>query len=153
MLTRWDPYREMMTVRRAMDRLIENSLTDEGTSIPEWGLALDVVEDENTFLVKASLPGLKPEDIDITYNKGMLTIKGELKDESQVEKGQYHLRERRYGAFSRTISLPASVKADDIDASYQDGVLTLRLPKVEEVKPKRIAINTAEKKVIESRNN
>jgi HSP20 family protein len=146
-----------MSVRRAMDRLIENSLGDEGTAYPEWGLALDVIEDENNYQVKASLPGLKPEDIDITYNKGVLTIKGEVKDESQTSKGQYHLRERRFGAFSRSISLPASIKADEIDASYQDGVLTLRLPKVEEVKPKRISVSGVgqkdSQKVIESRHN
>lgn len=150
MVTRWDPYREMISARRAMDRLIENSLSEEGTTFPEWNLALDVLEDETSYQVKASLPGLKPEEIEITYNKGVLTIKGELKDESQTSKGQYHLRERRYGAFSRSISLPASIQADAIDASYQDGVLTLNLPKVEEVKPKRISVsNGGKKQVIE----
>ena len=99
------------------------------------------------------MPGVKPEDIDITYEKGMLTVKGQLKDESETAKGQYQLRERRYGAFSRTINLPATVKAEDIQANYQDGVLTLKMPKAEEVKPKRIAIRAADgQKVIEGKN-
>lgn len=151
MLTRWDPYREMMTVRRAMDRLIENSLSEESTGGPEWGLALDVVEDENGYQVKASVPGVQPEDIDVTYNKGMLTIKGQVKDESESTQGEYHLRERRFGSFSRSISLPATVKAEEIQASYKDGVLTLALPKAEEVKPKKIAIQANGNKAIEAK--
>ena len=151
MLSRWDPFREMVTMRGAMDRLIENSLSDEAAP-SEWGLALDVVEDEDSYIVKASVPGVKPEDIDITYEKGMLTVRGELKDESESTKGQYHLRERRYGSFTRTINLPATVKAEEIKANYQDGILTLKMPKAEEVKPKRIAIQADGQRVIENRN-
>ncbi len=152
MLTRWDPYRELLSMRRAMDRLFENSLGDERDVTSEWSLPLDVVEDENDFVVKAPLPGVKPEDIDITFNQGMLTIKGEMKDESDTTKGQYHLRERRYGTFSRTISLPSTVKPEDIQADYSDGILTLKLPKAEEVKPKRIPIHSGgSNKVIEAK--
>lgn len=143
MLTRWDPFREMVTMRRAMDRLMENALPEQGDwQVPEWSLALDVVENADDFVIKASLPGVKPEDIDVTYSKGMLTIKGEIKDESQSEQGQYHLRERRYGSFTRTITLPTSVKSEEIAADYKDGILTLRLPKMEEIKPKRIQIQS-----------
>ena len=141
MVTRWDPFREMVTMRRAVDRLIENSVGDQGEwQQPEWSLALDVVENEDSFLVKASVPGAKPEDIDITFNKGMLTIRGEMKDESEQENGQYHLRERRWGSFSRSIALPQTIKAEDIQAEYNNGVLLLKMPKAEEVKPKRIQI-------------
>lgn len=141
MLSRWDPFREMVSMRRAMDRLIENSMgSEDWNQASDWSLALDVVEEEDAYLVKASVPGIKPEDIDVTYEKGMLTIKGVVKDETETTKGQYHLRERRYGTFSRTISLSTSVKADDIKATYENGVLELRLPKAEEVKPRRIAI-------------
>jgi HSP20 family protein len=151
MLTRWDPFREMLSMRRAMDRLIENTTGENWDEVNEWSLALDVVEDENAFTVKATLPGVSPDDIDVTFNRGMLTIKGSVKDESETTKGQYHLRERRYGSFSRTISLPASVKAEDIQADYKDGVLSLTLPKTEEVKPKRIAIQAGNgQKVIEA---
>ena len=142
MLTRWDPFRDLVSMRRAMDRLMENSLGEDREVTSEWGLPLDVVEDENDFIVKASLPGVKPDDLDITYSKGMLTIKGEIKDESETTKGQYHLRERRYGLFTRTINLPSSVKAEDIQADYHDGILELKMPKTEEVKPKRIPIQS-----------
>jgi HSP20 family protein len=152
MITRWDPFREMVSMRRAMDRLIENSFDDDGTQTSEWGLALDVVENEDSYLVKASVPGIKPDDLDITLNKGMLTIRGEIKDDSETTKGQYHVRERRYGVFSRTIQLPTSVNSEDIQADYQDGVLTLKLPKSEEIKPKRIPIQSGkEQKVIEGK--
>jgi HSP20 family protein len=130
-------------MRRAMDRLMDNTLTDDREVTSEWGLPLDVVEDENDYLVKASLPGVRPDDLEITYNKGMLTIKGEIKDESETTKGQYHLRERRYGTFSRSISLPTTVKPEDIQANYKDGILELHLPKTEEVKPKRIPIQSS----------
>ncbi len=142
MLTRWDPFRDLVSMRRAMDRLMENSLGEDQDVTSEWGLPLDVVEEENDYIVKASLPGIKPDDLDITYSKGMLTIRGEIKDESETTKGQYHLRERRYGSFARTISLPNSVKAEDIQADYHDGILELKLPKSEEVKPKRIPVQT-----------
>lgn len=153
MLSRRDPFREMMTMRRAMDRLIDSTFGEEMPDQPEWSLSLDVVEDEDNYVVKASVPGVKPEDIEITYNKGVLTIKGEIKDESEKTTGQYHLRERRYGAFSRSISLPSTVETDNIQANYQDGILTLNLPKAEEVKPKRIAIHNSGQKVIDQPKN
>lgn len=142
MLTRWDPFRDLVSMRQVMDRLIENTLTDDRSVTSEWGLPLDVVEDENDYTVKASLPGVKADDLDISYNKGLLTIKGEIKDESESTRGQYHLRERRFGTFSRSISLPTSVKPEDIQADFQNGILTLKMPKAEEVKPKRIPIGS-----------
>lgn len=154
MLTRWDPFREMVAMRRAVDRLIDNTVSsDEWKQESDWGLPLDVVEEEDAYIVKASVPGIKPDQFEITYNKGMLTIKGEIKDESESTSGQYHLRERRYGSFTRTISLPNTVNYDNIQANYEDGVLTLKMPKSEEVKPKRIPIQVGDgKKVIESKN-
>jgi HSP20 family protein len=143
MITRWDPFREMLTMRRAMDRLMENSMKDQD-ELPQadWSLALDVVENEDAYVIKASVPGVHPDDIEVTYNKGMLTIRGQVKDESEREQGQYHLRERRFGTFTRSINLPSAIKAEAISAEYKDGILTLQLPKMEEVKPKRIQINT-----------
>jgi HSP20 family protein len=151
MLTRWDPFRDMVSMRRMMDRLIDQSLTGEGESTQaDWTLPLDVVEQEGEYIVKASLPGVKLDDIDVTFDKGLLTIKSEIKEESEKEQGQYHLRERRWGSFSRSISLPSTVEADKINAEYMDGILTLHLPKSEEVKPKRIAIG-AGRKVIDAK--
>lgn len=155
MLTNWDPFREMMTMRRAVDRLIDNSMPNsDWNTANDWGFPLDVVENENEFIIKASVPGVKPEQLEITFSKGLLTIKGETRDESESNKGQYHLRERRFGIFSRTISLPATVKADDIQAKCEDGILTLSMPKSEEVKPKRIQIQSgSSQKIIEAKNN
>ena len=144
MLSRWDPFREMVTMRRAVDRLIENSMGNEDFNQAEWSLPLDVVEKDDAYLVKASVPGIKPEALEITYNKGLLTIKGEVKDESESDQGEYHLRERRYGVFSRTISLPSTVKAEDIQAHYENGVLLLKLPLAEEIKPRRIPIKAGD---------
>jgi len=151
-MVRWDPFREMMGLRRAMDRLFDDALaSSSGEWQPlAWNLALDVIENENEYVVKASVPGLKPEDLDITFENKVLVIKGDLKEEKDAEEGNYHLRERRYGSFSRSLTLPSNVKADQIQASYTDGVLKLQLPKAEESKPKRIAIHTGDVKMIDS---
>jgi len=142
MLTRWDPFREMFTLQKSMDRLFDRALRDESTwSAPVvWDLALDVAETKGEFIVKASIPGINPDDLEVTFTDNLLTIKGETKEEKEVKEEQYHLRERRYGAFSRSITLPNKVRSDSIEASYEAGVLTLKLPKIEEVKPKKIAI-------------
>lgn len=152
-IIRWDPFREMVTMRSAMDRLF-NSLASESADWPQstvWNLALDVAETADQYVVKASLPGVKPEDLEITYNANTLTIKGEIKAEEESENKRYHLRERRYGSFTRSITLPDTVKADAIQASYDAGVLTLTLPKAEEAKPKRITVQTASDKVLEGK--
>jgi HSP20 family protein len=151
MLTRWDPFREMLSMRRQMDRLFDRALEPSWSEAPMWDLALDVVENKDDFVVKASLPGINPDDLEITYTDNVLTIKGETKEDNNVKDEQYHLRERRYGVFSRSISLPNQVKADAIVANYDAGVLTLKLPKVEEVKPKRISINISGSKMIEGK--
>ncbi len=145
-LIRWDPFRDMMIMRRSMDRLLESFFgeSSEWNEPVTWGIALDLVEKPDEFIVKASLPGVKPEDVEVTYSENTLTIKGETRQEEEKEDTHYHLRERRYGSFSRSITLPRGVKADAIEASYDAGVLTLHLPKSEEIKPKRIAIRSAE---------
>ena len=149
-LTRWDPFREMMSMRSLMERMFDDSLfgmRNDWTEQANWGLALDVAETDDAFVVKASLPGMTPDDLEVTYNNNVLTIKGEVKEEHESEERRYHLRERRYGSFSRSISLPSTVNADAIDASYQDGVLSLTLPKVEEAKPRRITVQGSTKMI------
>jgi HSP20 family protein len=141
----------MMSLRNAMDRLVENAFVSqpEGWEQTEWGLALDVVENEDEYLVKASVPGIKPDDLEISFVNNTLTIQGEIKPEER-EENRYHLRERRWGRFTRSIQLPANVNGDQIQANYDAGVLTLHLPKVEEAKPRRISIKSgASQKVIE----
>ena len=150
-LIRWDPFRDlstlgqMMTFRDAMDRMFESSLLGpwENWQQPaSWDLALDVAEKEDEFLVKASLPGINPDDLEITYNANVLTIKGETKEEKDVEEHRYHLRERRYGSFYRSVTLPSTVNPNKIEASYEGGVLTLHMPKAEEAKPKHIPVHS-----------
>ncbi len=151
MLTRWDPFQEMLNLRRTVDRLFDNANQDHEWQPTQWGLALDVVENKDEFVVKASIPGINPDDLDISYSDDTLTIKGEIKSDKDYKEDQYHLRERRYGSFARSISLPTKVKGDSIEASYQNGVITLRLPKSEEVKPKRIPIKVSNGKMIEGK--
>ena len=154
MLTRWDPFQEMLNLRRTVDRLFDNVGADHEWAQPSaWGLAVDVVENKDDFIVKASVPGINPADLDISYSDDTLTIKGEIKSDNEVKENQYHLRERRYGTFTRSVSLPTRIKGDAIEASYQNGVVSLRLPKVEEVKPKRISIKVgdADQKMIEGK--
>lgn len=146
-LIRWDPFREMMSMRSSMDRLLdrffEEPLGEWQTA--DWGLPLDLTESEDEFVVKASVPGINPDDLEITLSENTLTIKGEIRKEEEKEEERYHLRERRYGRFTRSISLPAGVKSDQIEADYSKGVLTLHLPKTEEVKPKRIPVRSGGK--------
>ncbi len=154
MLTRWDPFREIMSIRNTMDRLFDSVLSGS-TSIWQptvWDLALDVAESDDEYVVKASIPGINPDDLEITYSNNTLTIKGEVKEDKELEQAHYHLRERRCGSFARSVTLPAGIEADKIEATYEAGVLKLRLPKAEEVRPKKIAIKTGEKpKVIEAK--
>ena len=153
MLTRWDPFQEMLSLRNTVDRLLDNSFgsasaTDQNYT---WGLALDVVEKGDEFEVKASVPGVNPDDIEVTFTNNMLTIKGEVKSDKEEKNERYHMRERRYGSFSRSISLDSRINSEKIQAEYEHGVLTLHLPKAEEVKPKRIAIRGDGSKMIEGK--
>jgi HSP20 family protein len=147
-IIRWNPFREMMNFRSAMDRMFEDAMIGpEWDWRPEtsWQLSLDVVENDDDYVVKASVPGINPDDLEITLSGRTLTIKGETKQESEREEGKYHLRERRYGRFSRSMTLPTEVNDKEVEASYEAGVLMLTLPKTEAVKPKRIEVH----KVIE----
>lgn len=142
-LIRWDPVREMSQMRQMMDRMFDDSWFESPTRWTRqegFPLALDVVEDTDAYTVKASIPGVQPDAVDITLTDNVLTIKGETRHEENVEEENYHLRERQFGSFTRSVRLPMSVDADRVDASHENGVLTLRLPKLEAVKPKKIAV-------------
>lgn len=148
-LIRWDPVREMSQMRRMMDRMFDDSWLDapvRWTREEGFPLALDLVEDTDAYTVTASIPGVQPDDVEITLTDNVLTIKGETRHEENVAKNveekNYHLRERSFGSFTRSVRLPMPVDADNVDASHENGVLTLRLPKLEAVKPKKIAVKT-----------
>jgi len=144
-ISRWEPFRDLMTLREAVNRLYEDSLMRP--SVPTMaGIAfpMDIYETPDSVVVSAALPGIKPEDLEITVHGETLTIKGEFKPEvhADKEKVSYLLAERRYGTFSRSISLPVSVVPDQASAAAKDGILTLTLPKSETVKPKSIKIKS-----------
>jgi HSP20 family protein len=150
-LQRWGPLSEMVTLSNAMDRLFEDSVVlpsvflkaNEGGILP-----LDVLQGKNEVVVKASLPGFKPEEVEISLVGDTLTIKGDHKEEEETKEGEYWLKERRYGTFSRILTLPVEVKGEKAEAAFDNGVLTLTLPKIEEVKPRQIKVKPA--KQIES---
>jgi HSP20 family protein len=149
-IIRRDPIREMLSWNRSMERMLNNLYDDGELGFGEplnLRMALDVVENNDEFIVKADVAGIDPDNIEITYTDNNLSIKGEMTDEhnEEDEDGRYHLRERRYGTFSRTISMPGSVDVDNIEAETENGVLKIHLPKKEEVKPRRIEIKGGEK--------
>ena len=146
-LVRFDPFREITPFRDVMDRFLDRSLFRPGNG---WSLlerdigtlALDIYEDDDNLVVEASLAGVNPDEVDISISGNMLTIKGETeKDEEKGEEGsKYYCRERRYGAFHRSVTLPMDVDADKVEAVFEKGVLKLTLPKIEAVKPKHIEV-------------
>jgi len=128
-----------------MDRLFEESWVRPraGWVLPtEGALAMDMYETPENVVVKTAVPGVKPEDIDITITGHTLTIAGETKAEKKVEEENYIRRERRYGRFSRSITLPSGVQGEKAEASFEDGLLTLTIPKAEEAKPKVIKVKS-----------
>jgi len=142
-LVRWEPFRELMSLREAMDRLFEESFVRprESWLTPfEGTLAVDMYETPEEVVVKTAIPGIDPKDIDVSVVGDTLTIRGETKAEEEEKGANYIRRERRYGSFCRSLPLPTSVVADKATAEFSRGILTLRLPKAEEVKPKRIEI-------------
>lgn len=147
-LTRWEPMREMMTLREAMDRLFDDAFTrplnlrDGGWSAP----AVDMYQTDDEVVVKAALPGFKPDEVQINVTGDVLTLRGEIKHEQektsspQGKDKAWHIREQRWGSFERSIVLPTAVTADRAVADFENGILTITLPKAEEVKPKTIFV-------------
>jgi HSP20 family protein len=145
-LIRWDPASEMISLRDAMDRLLGESFIrpwlGRGTLFGGEALALDMYETDNDVVIEATVPGIKPEEIDVQVTGNVLTIKGERKEEKKEEKASYIYQERSYGSFSRSVTLPTEVDVDNAAAEFEQGVLTLTLPKSETVKPKSIKVKT-----------
>jgi HSP20 family protein len=145
-IVRWEPFSDLMSLREAMDRLFEESFVRPSHRVlAPFGageLALDVYETDDELVVSAAVPGVKPEEVEISITGDTLTIKGETKTETKVEKANYLRQERRYGAFARTVTLPTPIQADKAEAKFKDGVLTVIIPKAEDVKPKTIKIKT-----------
>ena len=144
-ITRWNPSREVSSLWNALDRMFEDSYMMPTDQVRSWGLALDVAENDNAYVVKASVPGVSPDDINVTLEKNVLTISGQTGADETINSEEYRLRERRYGTFSRSLRFPVEVNAESIEANYEQGVLTLIVPKTEEVRPKKIAVTVTKK--------
>jgi HSP20 family protein len=145
-LMEWRPFREISRLRREMDRLWDDYFGSGRRGLQpmttEFAPAVDVKETDTQVVVKAEVPGIEAKDINISVTGDVLTIKGEKKSEREEKEENYHVVERSYGSFSRSLGLPAAVDLDNIEASYDKGVLTVTCPKKEEVKPKAIEIKT-----------
>jgi HSP20 family protein len=142
-MNRWEPSRGATTLQEHINRVFGDMLerTGEESNLTPWAPAVDISETEHELIVKADLPDVNPQDLDIRVENNILTIRGERKFENRVNEENYLRVERAYGSFSRNFSLANSVKSDAIRADYQNGVLTLSIPKREEAKPKQIKVN------------
>jgi len=140
-LIRWEPFREMLTLREMMDRMIDEVFERPfGVTFAGQVPAIDMYQTDSEVVVKAALPGVKADDVQISVTGDVLTIKGEIKQEEEQKGRSYHIREHRWGAFERSIVLPTAVVADKAKAEFENGILTITLPKAEEVRPKTITV-------------
>jgi HSP20 family protein len=144
-LTRWAPFRGINTLNDQVNRLLEDSFRGTGSdsSLTTWAPAVDIYETENELVVTADLPGMNEKDLDVRVENNMLTIRGERRMEATVNEDNVLRTERAYGSFSRSFSLPNTVNSEAIKADYQHGVLTVKMPKREESKPKQVKVNVA----------
>lgn len=145
MLTRWEPFREMRRMHDMLDQIMDDAyLGQRGKTETLEGLApIDLYETDDEVVIKAMMPGMTADDIQISVDRDVLTLRGEVKHEEKTEEGNgrvYHHHELRYQRFSRAIRLPILVNAEKADAQFENGILTLTLPKAEEVKPKQITV-------------
>ncbi len=147
MLTRFDPWRELENMRKEIERLFDESLFRRAlpSDSEVAAMPLDIYEEGNNLVVKASIPGIRPEDIKVELRGDVLRIYGESKAEEEKKERNYHLREHRYNRFERSVTLPSGVLPDKAEAVFENGVLTLTLPKSEESKTKAIPIKTPAK--------
>lgn len=141
-LQRWEPFGELRRIHENMDRLWRGSYgSRENTAeIEEWAIPLDVVEEGDNILVHASMPGVNPDDIDVTVENDVLTIKAQSTTEQEHKEGNYLMKERRTGSFHRSLRLPDTVDAEKATPRYEQGVLTVTLPKVEVKKARKLTV-------------
>jgi HSP20 family protein len=145
-LSTWSGFGRLTNLRDEIDRLFEAPLSQLARTsqiLSGWTPALDIFEDADNVYVRAELPGMRKEDIDLSLHNGSLSISGERKSEEKLKDAEVYRGERFFGRFQRTVTLPAPVAVDKIKAKYQDGILTVTLPKTEEAKPKHIDVNVS----------
>ena len=144
LVRRPSPFGELMTLRQAMDRLFDDDFRPSrwlAGGLDGPGLPLDVTTDADRLTIEAALPGIKPEDVDITVENGTVTISGKTAEQRKAEEGSYVLQEIRRGSFSRSVSLPTGLEPDKATATFENGILRLEIPKAEQVKPRQIKIS------------
>jgi HSP20 family protein len=139
-VSRWDPFQDLLAIQDEMNQVFGRARQGQGGRV--WAPALDISERKDAYVVTVEVPGVKADDLDITLEDGLLTIQGERQFAHDSSEQQFHRVERRYGAFRRSITLPAHVMADGIQASADNGVLQILVPKMEEATPKRIQVRT-----------
>lgn len=141
-LKRFEPQRDLVSLRDAMDRLFDDAFMRPSSLISsDWQApAVDMYQTNDEIVIKATLPGIKADDVQISVTGEVLTLKGEVKREEETKEKTYHIREQRWGVFERTIMLPTDVVADKAKADFEDGILTISLPKAEQVRPKTITV-------------
>ncbi|MCX6566512.1 MAG: Hsp20/alpha crystallin family protein [Candidatus Aminicenantes bacterium] len=143
-IIRWDPFRDMVTLREKMNRLFEDSLAQKGEEkdmfTSNWAPAVDIYETANELVLTAEVPGIDEKDIEIKVEDNTLTLKGERKFEKETKEENFHRIERSYGSFFRAFSLPNSIDSDRIQAEHENGVLRVVMPKRQELKPKTVKI-------------
>jgi HSP20 family protein len=150
-IVRWNPARELAAwpsgifgfqreMNRMFDSFFNRGIQDGDSMLSAWTPAVDIAEHDDEYLVKVELPGVSKDDVKITLESNVLTIRGEKKQEKETNNEDYHRVERSYGSFERAFTLPTTVKNEKIDASFKDGVLKISLPKAEEAKPRQIEV-------------
>ncbi len=143
-IIRWDPFRDLATLRERMNRLFEEAYTSRGEEkdlvASTWNPSVDIFETENELVLKAELPGVDEDDIEIKIEDSTLTLKGDRKFEKETKEENYHRIERSYGSFYRSFTLPRNIDQDKIKAESENGILKVTMPKKAELKPKKVKI-------------
>jgi HSP20 family protein len=152
-IVRWEPFRELNTLQNEMNRLFNTAFDapggNGGSTLRRWMPAMDLVETDEHFVLRADLPGLSEDDVKIEFEDGTLTVSGERKAEHETKNEGYYRVERAFGSFSRSLTLPKGIDPEAVAASFDRGVLEVRIPKPEERKPRRIEIGGGGQKTIE----
>lgn len=148
-ITRWDPFKDLISLREKMNKLFEDSMSrsqadDQDFSVGAWKPSVDIYETADKMVLVADLPGIKQEDIELKVENNLLTIRGERKMDKEIKQEDFHRIERAYGSFSRSFTLPATIDIDKIKAEHRNGILQVILPKKEETKAKKIKIDLKE---------
>jgi HSP20 family protein len=139
-IVRWEPFRDLVSVQDELNRLFGRTLAMRASAGSTWIPSMDVVETPDRIVATLELPGIAPDEVEVSVEDSTLTVSGARERADEVEDERYHRVERRYGAFSRTIALPETADADRVEASFDKGVLTIEVPKVERAKAKKIEI-------------